>query len=233
MSGAAADGQAAPRRRRIGRPRRSAAGTGDMQSRERLLSVALRIFAENGYDAVSTNDIARAADLSQSMVHYHFGSKERLWKEAVRHLMRSLGARFPLAGPDLADLDPLSRLKVITRRFILMSAHDPTLSQLIVHEGTARSARLHWLVETYVRRGFREFDAALEEAIARGQVKALPVADMANAIVSASAFTFSLKPLVAEVYGIDLDDPALIDRMGDTVIEMIFSGISTRARGNN
>lgn len=198
-----------------------------MQSRERLLSVALKIFAEHGYDGVSTNDIARAADLSQSMVHYHFGSKENLWKESIRYLMRSLGVRFPLAGTDLADLDALSRLKVITRRFITMSAHDPTLSQIIVHEGTVQSAPLKWLVDTYVRRGFSEFDAALEEAIAQGLVKPMPVADMANAIVSVCAFTFSLKPLVAEVYGLDLNDPALIDRMGDTLIEMIFKGIAT------
>lgn len=111
-------------RRKPGRPKSGATIAGE-DPRTRLLRFATQIFSQYGYDAVSTGDVARAADLSQPMVHYHFGSKELLWKAAMTELMRDLGRRYPNNAVELKDLDAISRLKVVTRRFIMMSAGIP------------------------------------------------------------------------------------------------------------
>jgi len=50
--------------------------------RGEILAVAMELFAQHGYDGVSTADIAAAAGLSQSVVLYHFSSKENLWRDA-------------------------------------------------------------------------------------------------------------------------------------------------------
>ncbi|OON75659.1 TetR family transcriptional regulator [Streptomyces tsukubensis] len=49
-----------------------------MQTRSRLLSVALRMFSERGFDKVSVAEIAAAADVSKMTVFNYFGSKEEL-----------------------------------------------------------------------------------------------------------------------------------------------------------
>ena len=106
-------------------------------TQERLLKSAIDAFAKHGFDAVTTSLIAENAGMAQSMVHYHFKSKEQIWKAAIEQLMRDLSERFPLAKDELKDLDPVSRLKVLVRRFLKMSARDISLSRIMIHEGTA------------------------------------------------------------------------------------------------
>lgn len=48
----------------------------------RLVKVAMRMFAEKGYDGITVRDISAAADVSVGLINHHFGSKEGL-REAV------------------------------------------------------------------------------------------------------------------------------------------------------
>jgi AcrR family transcriptional regulator len=47
-------------------------------TRDRVLEVAERLFAERGLDAVSVRDITRAAGVNLGAINYHFGTKEKL-----------------------------------------------------------------------------------------------------------------------------------------------------------
>jgi len=66
------------RERRSGRPR------GNNRS-EQILEVALRLFAEQGYTAVSIKDIARASQINSALIYYYFTNKEHLFVEALRY----------------------------------------------------------------------------------------------------------------------------------------------------
>jgi AcrR family transcriptional regulator len=48
------------------------------ETRERVLEVAERLFAERGLDAVSIRDIIAAAGANLGAINYHFGTKDRL-----------------------------------------------------------------------------------------------------------------------------------------------------------
>jgi len=54
-------------------------------SRRSLLISAGRLFAEYGYEGVTTRSISEAAKIRLSAIHYHFGSKEDLYLEAFRY----------------------------------------------------------------------------------------------------------------------------------------------------
>ena len=82
---------------------------------------------------MTTSLIAENAGMAQSMVRYHFKSKEQIWKAAIEQLMQDLSERFPLAKDELKDLDPVSRLKVLVRRFLKTSARDISLSRIMIH----------------------------------------------------------------------------------------------------
>lgn len=57
--------------------------TGD--SRKLLLITAGQLFAQQGYDGVSTRMITEQAGLKLSSIHYHFGTKENLYIESFSY----------------------------------------------------------------------------------------------------------------------------------------------------
>ena len=124
-------------------------------NRERLLDAALVEFGAKGFDGASTRVIAERADAHQPQIHYHFDSKEALWKAAVDHLFAELGRA--MEGLDVAAarssaLESLADgFAEMIRRFVRFAAAHPELNQIMVHEATANSARLRWMTERHVR----------------------------------------------------------------------------------
>jgi AcrR family transcriptional regulator len=139
-------------RRRPRRTRRACDGI-----RERLLDAALTEFGAKGFDGASTRAIAERVDAHQPQIHYHFESKQALWRAAVDHLFAELGRA--MAGLDFGA-DPARPIAVdaladefaeLIRRLVRFVAAHPELNQIMVHEATARSPRLRWLTERHVR----------------------------------------------------------------------------------
>ncbi|MBI5278350.1 MAG: TetR/AcrR family transcriptional regulator [Burkholderiales bacterium] len=213
-------------------PRRAAPAATPMPEMpaERLLEAAVALFAQHGFDAVSTGAVATAAGLTQSMVHYHFGTKEKLWKAAVEHLMHARGNMFSLNLEDLRDVDALSRLKVMLRRFISANAADPDLTRILIHEGMNDSPRLKWLAKRFMVRGYATFNAAIDSAIAAGVVRKLPVRDVTNIIVGACVLTFTLSRLLHEVYGEMPTTPEAVSSLSDTLLEVLFKGLEAKPK---
>lgn len=50
------------------------------ERKKRILDASERLFAEHGYDGVTLRQIARMADVDVALTHYHFGSKEGLFR---------------------------------------------------------------------------------------------------------------------------------------------------------
>ena len=61
-----------------------------------LLETAGELFADAGLDGVSIRAIAKKAKANIAAIHYHFGSKDNLYMEVVRHVMNQI--RCTLAG---------------------------------------------------------------------------------------------------------------------------------------
>lgn len=55
-----------------------------MDSREKILQAALRVFGEAGYLGATTRRIAQEAGVNEVTIFRHFGSKDELIREAIR-----------------------------------------------------------------------------------------------------------------------------------------------------
>src|ERR1700679_3759938 len=72
-----------------------------IDTRQKLLDTAERMFAEQGYGAVSLRQIIADAEVNLAAIHYHFGSKQELLDEVI---MRRAG---PVNRERLARLERL------------------------------------------------------------------------------------------------------------------------------
>ena len=62
-------------------------------TKERILNVAERLFADRGFPATSLRDITSEASVNIASVNYHFGSKEALLTSVLERRLRPLNAR--------------------------------------------------------------------------------------------------------------------------------------------
>ena len=105
--------------------RRNAAAT-----REAILDSARQAFARAGYDGVGVREIAKGAGVTAMMVNRYFGSKERLFAEAIAKSMATSSVLTPIisgstaTGHDLAvalisitkkDAMPLEGFQIMLR----------------------------------------------------------------------------------------------------------------------
>ena len=138
------------------------------QTRQRIASVALRLFAERGFEAVTVNEIAEAAEVAKVTLFAYFPTKESLVLQGVGDddlagivarrppgetflgALRAHCRAFAAGLMPQADLDALvARVRIIQDSPALRSAADAlvyrqrqALTQVLAEEYGARAAAL-------------------------------------------------------------------------------------------
>jgi AcrR family transcriptional regulator len=70
-------------------------------TREKILSISVRLFSENGFDGASMRAIADTAGVNLASMNYHFGSKVQLFEAAIQY------AAAPINAERIRQLDTL------------------------------------------------------------------------------------------------------------------------------
>ena len=197
-------------------------------TREMILQAALREFAEQGYDGATTASIARRVGVTQPLVHYHFGSKEALWRSTVAWLFDALEERITASERGVEGMGPAARMVTLTYDFIDFFVEHAELARLMVNEGIVQTPRLTWLVETYLRRMFSKWEGFLIEGRDAKLFKEIPNAYILFAFLGALQNFFDMAPLVRELFGIDARSPETARDYANALIEIFLEGAATR-----
>ncbi|MFM2303693.1 MAG: hypothetical protein RLZZ135_1103 [Cyanobacteriota bacterium] len=100
-------------------------------TKEQIINVAERLFAERGFAGTTLRNVISEAGVNLAAVHYHFGSKEELFRAVVRRFARPVVDR---------ELNLLAELTVGTElpsvEAILMAIFKPSLEILSQNEDT-------------------------------------------------------------------------------------------------
>lgn len=94
-------------------------------TKEQIISVAERLFAERGFAGTTLRSVVSEAKVNLAAVHYHFGSKEELFRAVVARLAR------PIVEQELVLLNQLqAKSKVPSVEAILTALIKPNLEIL-------------------------------------------------------------------------------------------------------
>ncbi len=155
----------------------------------------------NSFDAEALAALAQRARVSQPHLHYHFRSREDLWRAAVTDAFAPLEAAFEHALAEVKGLDPAGRLELLMRRFVLFSARHPVVAAVMVSETMRVGPRLQWLLDHHLARLHRAVDAVIAMGVAEGGLQPPPEVHVTQAFVFAAAGFFACAPLVERLYG--------------------------------
>lgn len=158
---------AAPRSPRAPRPRRAAAAQpkrlSGAERREHILDTSMRVFAERGFSATKTKDLAIAAGVSEALIFKLFPDKEHLYRALIERKIRQAETMLPLRGLAASDDPPARFFGHIADVILERVEEDPSFLRLILFsalEGhplaaefdAARVRGFRGAIATYVRR---------------------------------------------------------------------------------
>lgn len=103
--------------------------TPERTTREEILRLSARLFAQHGYDGVSMRDVAAAVGFTQAALYYHFANKDQLYLEAVTLEVRERGA--VLQRLLASDISPSERLVRFVAGLARMVATDKDYLRLM------------------------------------------------------------------------------------------------------
>ncbi|GAA3123859.1 TetR/AcrR family transcriptional regulator [Streptomyces rameus] len=186
----------------------------DTYTPETLLSVAVRVFNERGYDGTSMEHLSKAAGISKSSIYHHVSGKEELLRRAVS---RALDGLFATLDEEHARVGrPADRLEHVVRRMVeVLIAELPYVTLLLRVRGNTETER--WALE---RR--RDFDHRVAEllkaAAAEGDVRGDVEVRLATRLV------FGMINSIVEWYRPDARG-ASGREVADAVVRLVFSGL--------
>ncbi len=92
-----------------------------------LLISAIKLFADNDFNAVSLKDIAKYCNTTSAMVHYYFGSKENLIKNIAEDFL--IPVFLEIFQPAIDKENPLDMVKTIIDNIISLAEKHPYIAK--------------------------------------------------------------------------------------------------------
>jgi AcrR family transcriptional regulator len=201
--------------------------------RDLLLEAALVEFGASGFEAASTRAIAQRADAHQPQINYHFASKEALWAAAVDHLFDSLADAIGDIALATEIEDPVELAHATAdaiRRFVRFAAAHPELNRIMVHEATADSDRLRWMVERHVRPLYETIGTVWQRLRAAGLAAPLEPAAVHYVIVGAASLPFVNAPEARLLTGAEPTSRAWVEAHADGLVATLLPGLAADPR---
>ncbi len=131
--------------------------------RQEIIDAAAAIFARNGYEATSIQDIAEAVDILKGSLYYYIDSKEDLLFDVIQDVHEP--ALSNLARQESSDGAAIDRLRMFVTDHVTYNARNMTKIAVFFHDFRSLSGERR---ETIVQERDR-YDHFLRELIAQGQ----------------------------------------------------------------
>lgn len=137
-----------------------------ISARERLINAAIEAFAEKGFGATTTRDIASRAGMSPAAVYVHHDSKEDLLFTVS--LQGHQSALEVIDSAAAASSDPVDRLRSMVYAFSLWHADNSRVGRIVQWEYHALTPEHRTQIAVYRRSIEKTMQDALADGVGQG-----------------------------------------------------------------
>ena len=166
-------------------------------TRETILQAAESLFAEHGYDGVSIRDIVSKAGVNLAAIHYHFGTKQKLYQEIIATYLKQV--RQSVQELAQSPADPREKIRLFTQRYFMMIYHHPRLSSIMAKEIAHGGHHMPALVERYMRPNFEALCQFIQEGMHQKFFRPVDIQLAAFSLISMCIFFFNARTVALQV----------------------------------
>ena len=206
--------------RKAGRPKEK-----ESLDTQNILRTALKSFAAKGYGGVTISALAKETGVADSLLHYHFGNKEELWKKATQLVGKEIFQELKSLFVVIDDMDGLEKLRLFNKKIVQVSARYPEFQQVVVQEVFSDNPRSRWLIEELLRPIFSIMEGVIAEEKKKGRIKDVPQANLSSFLIGSITTLFSRSFQMRVMYGIDSFEPGQVEQHIEVINDLIFNGL--------
>lgn len=165
--------------------------------RNEILAAAKKRFAISGYEGTSMRQIADDLGVAQSLLLYHFDSKNDVWQAVMTQIFDHVRI---IARDEITKVKsnaPAKQLRAGIRAFIRICQEEPDLHRLMTAEGRSKTARLEWMVDNFLHDGYTATVALIKECQKRGEMRSGDPTLLYYTIIAIAGSAFSYAPEMA------------------------------------
>lgn len=192
-----------------------------VQSRTALLWAAFNEFSEYGYDSASMRRIGESAGLDYTLIKYHFGNKDGLWRAAAELAIAEILADWEKSAPASVHASAVDRLKAEFKSLLGFTVQHSAWHMFMLNESKASTPRLEWLVQNVVNKSLDRIVPQIRAAQEEGYFTSLPPELVYYAIVGAVTLPSSIKGEMRIAIAFDLENEADMEAYW-RVVETVF-----------
>ena len=202
----------------------------DLETRQRLIEIAARLFAERGFSKVTVREICKSARANVAAINYHFGGKQGLYDEIVQSAIRTMHGTTEAIQEAGKGKPPDEQLRIFVHIFLTrvvqvrdgwihhlmareLSDPTPALDLVVTHVVRPRMAYLGSVIARLL--GCRENDARVERSVMSVQAQCL--------ILLNDKITSRLQPFQLTT--------KRLDQLADHITTFSLAGIQALKRG--
>jgi TetR/AcrR family transcriptional regulator len=200
-------------------PRRTRKRRGD-DVRDRILKAALECFGAFGFEGTSTRAVAERANVTHTLVLYHFGSKDQLW---IAMMELALAPYIAELRQEVSSEETVrGALGKFIEKFVRMSARLPQVHRIMTMESNQNTERLHWVIEHYLRKHFTMVRDLIRRGQMEGSVRECDPARLYYHIIGAAGTPFTIATEYKVLTGRDVFAETEILRNIAFIYEIVF-----------
>ena len=189
--------------------------------RQRILAAALECFGAFGFEGTSTRAVADRAEVTHTLVLYHFHSKEQLWIATIGAALEAYTARMHQHLAQSGN-GPTDALRTFIEQFIRMSARQPQVHRILTMESNQNTTRLEWVIENFLRDHFIMVRDLIRAGQEQGVVRQCDPARLYYMLISAGGTPFTVSTEYKALTGRDVFSETEILRNIAFLYELVF-----------
>ncbi len=196
----------------------------DCKTEQLILDTAMSVFFKEGRIKATTQEIADAAGVNRTLIHYYFKSRNALFKQVNN--LADLRYRSTLDKIYMSDNPFKVKVKLIIEALIKIHREYPYL-EVYLSSGMVRIAATdsRSLVPSEDEcKPFRYMLKEVDQELLAGNISATSSMHFMTNILSLAVYPFFMRPLQLKLYSIhDSEYNSFIDERRDEIMQLLFN----------
>jgi AcrR family transcriptional regulator len=209
-----------------------------MDTKEKIVSAAIEVFAEKGKHGARMEQIAAKANVNKAMLYYYYSSKDNLFHEVLKTITQKIFQHvFSIVSLTIAnDESPMDKVKHIVSAHFDAFSQDINFTKILLHtlanephELQAAIRALKGNVGGTGRAPIEIFVSIFEEGVLKKELRDIDPKQVLISMVGMNLVYFIGKPVAEALLDLRVeDDQTFLRKRKESIIDLVLHGIVQR-----